>query len=195
MSTMLDELVPRGVMRFANAAARSAAITAPEAGMTSWLVAEGRLEIYSGTAWRAYSPAGQWATYVPTWSARFGSGPQPTLGNGTLTSRWIKQDRRVTWYGHLVYGTLSSPGEGLWYMSLPTPAASVGMAVHGVANYAMLGENQFLGVSVLGPGDDAIGFVVSQTTTHYSNNVSDWSPIAAAPNAELFWSIEYESAS
>lgn len=47
--------VPRGVMRFASASARGATLAganAPVEGMASWLVAEKRLDIFDGTAWR-----------------------------------------------------------------------------------------------------------------------------------------------
>lgn len=47
--------VPRGVMRFASASTRGATLVgafAPVEGMMSWLVAEKRLDLYDGTAWR-----------------------------------------------------------------------------------------------------------------------------------------------
>ncbi|MFJ9694938.1 hypothetical protein [Kitasatospora sp. NPDC101183] len=195
MSTMVDQIVPRGVMRFANVAARSAAVPSPVAGMTSWLISELRLDIHDGTAWRTYSPAGTWTTYVPTWTSRGGNGVQPTLGNGILTSRWIKQDRRVTWRGKLKYGSLSTSGDGYWYMSLPVPAASTGMVIIGIASYVMLGSNNFLGSTLLGVNDTAVGFVTSQLGSDYTANVSGTLPVNASSSVELSWSIEYESAS
>lgn len=50
----LTGLTPRTVMQFASASARSAALTGPTApvgGMTTWLIAEKRLDVYDGSAW------------------------------------------------------------------------------------------------------------------------------------------------
>ena len=56
-------VIPRGVMRFASASTRGATLAgtyAPVEGMVTWLVAEKRLDVYDGTAWRQipYFPAG-----------------------------------------------------------------------------------------------------------------------------------------
>ncbi|MFE2600100.1 hypothetical protein ACFXCZ_27035 [Streptomyces sp. NPDC059396] len=51
----LGSLVPRVILQFASAADRSATLTgdtAPAAGMASWLIAEKRLDVHDGTAWR-----------------------------------------------------------------------------------------------------------------------------------------------
>lgn len=55
----LSGLTARVVMRFASASARSAALTgttAPAAGMTTWLIAEKRLDVYDGSAWVSQVP-------------------------------------------------------------------------------------------------------------------------------------------
>jgi hypothetical protein len=44
------------VATFANAAARNAAITAPLAGMVTWLTDTKMLSVYDGTAWRDVAP-------------------------------------------------------------------------------------------------------------------------------------------
>jgi len=49
-----DGVIPRGVMRFASASARGAALagaTAPVEGMASYLLDVNRLEVYDGSAW------------------------------------------------------------------------------------------------------------------------------------------------
>ncbi|MEU9333117.1 hypothetical protein AB0D49_08125 [Streptomyces sp. NPDC048290] len=53
---IVNGIAARSVMRFASASARSAALTAPAEGMTTWLVAEGRLEIYHIGSWLAWPP-------------------------------------------------------------------------------------------------------------------------------------------
>jgi hypothetical protein len=49
-------LIPRSNLRFASAAARNAAIDAPDEGMQAWLIAEGRLEIYRNGSWLPWPP-------------------------------------------------------------------------------------------------------------------------------------------
>lgn len=49
-------LIPRSNMRFASAAARNAAIDTPDEGMQTWLIAEGRLEIYRNGSWLPWPP-------------------------------------------------------------------------------------------------------------------------------------------
>ncbi|GHD70109.1 hypothetical protein GCM10010317_076700 [Streptomyces mirabilis] len=53
-------IAPRGVMRFASAAARGAALsgaTAPVDGMTTWLQDVNRLEVYDGANWVTPEPS------------------------------------------------------------------------------------------------------------------------------------------
>ncbi|MFJ9961084.1 hypothetical protein [Streptomyces avermitilis] len=44
-------LTPKSVMTFASANVRGATLTAPKAGMMTWLTDVGRLEVYDGTGW------------------------------------------------------------------------------------------------------------------------------------------------
>ncbi|MEO3976294.1 hypothetical protein [Streptomyces sp. CAU 1734] len=44
-------IAPRSVMRFASALARTATLTAPAAGMVTWLTDVARLDVYDGTTW------------------------------------------------------------------------------------------------------------------------------------------------
>jgi hypothetical protein len=52
----LGAMVPQLVMRFASATARAATITAPVAGMLTWLADVARYEYYSGSAWKPLMP-------------------------------------------------------------------------------------------------------------------------------------------
>ncbi|WP_030962677.1 hypothetical protein [Streptomyces sp. NRRL S-378] len=58
MSNLVDGVVPRLNLRFADANARAATITSPVAGMECFLIAEKRKEIYDGTAWVTITPGG-----------------------------------------------------------------------------------------------------------------------------------------
>ncbi|WP_406157790.1 hypothetical protein [Streptomyces canus] len=52
----INALTGRSVMRFASASARTTALTTPVEGMTVWLTAERRLEIYTNGAWTVWPP-------------------------------------------------------------------------------------------------------------------------------------------
>lgn len=60
-STLTNGLVPLTNMVFANANARAATIPNPVAGMETWLISEGRKDVYWGNAWvpvaRAFADA------------------------------------------------------------------------------------------------------------------------------------------
>ncbi|MER6485739.1 hypothetical protein ABT264_19550 [Streptomyces virginiae] len=58
MSTLVDGVVPKLNMRFADANERAATIPAPVAGMECFLIAEKRKEIFDGTAWVTLTPGG-----------------------------------------------------------------------------------------------------------------------------------------
>lgn len=56
-------LTPKSVMTFDSASQRGATITAPTAGMTSWLKDAKQLAVYDGTAWKTLaSGTGVWTT-------------------------------------------------------------------------------------------------------------------------------------
>lgn len=59
IKALADGTIPRGILRFASTSARNAALAgagAPVEGMASWLVGEGRLEIYHNGSWLAWPP-------------------------------------------------------------------------------------------------------------------------------------------
>jgi hypothetical protein len=88
---IVDGIVPRTVMRFANANARAAALsgaTAPVPGMITYLVAEDRWDRRDGdNVWRPLSP-GPWKpfTFSSGYSAESG-GPAYRIVNNTVELR------------------------------------------------------------------------------------------------------------
>lgn len=70
---------------------------------------------------------GAWTSYTPSWLAE--GGAAPTLGNGTLTGRYLKVGRTVDFVLQLTWGSTTAPGGGAgsenWVFTLPAiPAAS-----------------------------------------------------------------------
>ncbi|MGW1174547.1 hypothetical protein ACWD4P_12605 [Kitasatospora sp. NPDC002543] len=136
--------------------------------------------------------AGAWTTFVPAWTA---STTNPTLGNGTLTSRWCRVGRMITWVGSLQLGSTSNGGTGLWSMSLPVQAAGSGILQTGTCDYVNAGDNEYVGLTQITSGATTCGFLVKTgTNSQSSSGVSNSSPVGASQNTRVHWSITYEAA-
>lgn len=120
--SLVNAIVPLTNMTFKNAADRAAAITAPVAGMESYLIAEGRKEYYSGTAWTTLTP-GQWQPipFSSTWVGRAGA-PSYRILNGNVQFRGAGQLLTgLPLNGHAQYTIVSAlpaeirPTETRWF--------------------------------------------------------------------------------
>ncbi|MFF8959098.1 hypothetical protein [Streptomyces sp. NPDC014894] len=110
----------RTVLRFADAAARDAKLTAPAAGMIAWIGTPGRLMYYTGSAWAPVAP-------VPVFRANLDDGNTTSVNytetlasssGGTLTATFT-----VPASGQVVIGVGS-------YTRCSTTAASAFMGVN-----------------------------------------------------------------
>jgi hypothetical protein len=81
-SEINDNLMNQSVMVFSNAAARTAAITSPVEGMTTYLEDTNFIDTYNGTAWVQTISNNGFASYTPTLSATAG-----TFTSATVTGR------------------------------------------------------------------------------------------------------------
>jgi hypothetical protein len=57
-----------------------------------------------------------WTTYTPTWTA---STTNPTLGNGTLSGRYLQIGKRIEFSIQITWGSTTTAGTGTWAFSLP----------------------------------------------------------------------------
>ncbi|MEW2567625.1 hypothetical protein [Streptomyces sp. NPDC047070] len=73
---------------------------------------------------------GAWTDYTPSWIAE--TGGTPTIGNGTLTGRFLKIGRTVDFLIRLAYGSTSTPGNANanWAFGLP-PSSTPSSAFNG----------------------------------------------------------------
>jgi hypothetical protein len=78
-SEINDNLMNQSVMVFSNSAARSAAITSPVEGMTTYLEDTNFIDTYSGTSWVPTVSNSQWDSYTPILSASTGSFTSATI--------------------------------------------------------------------------------------------------------------------
>lgn len=75
------------------------------------------MEMWDGVAWKETLRTGTWATFIPTWTA---ATVNPTLGNGVLQGRWIRQGSMVTVQVYLRAGSTTTFGTGFWRFALPS---------------------------------------------------------------------------
>ena len=91
----------------------------------------------TGLKWAAPAPSYAWQTWTPSYL-------NLTVGNGTVTSKYVKIDKTVTAYWKIVFGSTTSIS-GNVYLSLPLDAVtdntytSMGVAQAGNNDYMFSG--------------------------------------------------------
>lgn len=120
-SNTQNYLMDQAVMSFASAAARDAAVTAPEEGMHAYLQDTDVLTTYNGTTWVIAAQEGAWTSYTATWSAASGS---TTLGNGVLTAHYARFGRMIEFNILFQWGSTSSQtvSGANWQFAIPIAA-------------------------------------------------------------------------
>lgn len=68
-------------------------------------------------AWQTVVPLGAWTTWTPTWS-------NLTVGNGTLTAKYVRIGRTIHWYMKFTLGSTSAVGTDPTF-SLPVQASGL----------------------------------------------------------------------
>lgn len=86
--------------------------------------------------------AGAWQSYTPTWTA---TTTNPTLGNATLTGRYVQIGKVVTININLTFGTTTALGTGNHYFSIPVTAATG--AWEGTARFRNAGSANYFRIS------------------------------------------------
>ena len=130
-------------------------------------------------------------TYTPTWTS---TGTQPSLGNGTLTGRYIKINKLVWVQILFIFGSTSSAGTGIYKWSLPSgiPARS------GLYGYMSQGMARFYDSSAGTVPLGSASFFGGSTTaiSAYANNgtVTNANPFNWATADEIVMTFTYEAA-
>jgi hypothetical protein len=115
-SNVMNYLMKQAVMSFATAAARTAAISAPEEGMFSYQQDTDTYYMYTGAAWLVVASGLGWQGWTPTWS---GSTSNPTLNNGTLAASYLQVGKTVRFRINLTWGSTTAAGSGAYGFTLP----------------------------------------------------------------------------
>jgi hypothetical protein len=71
-----------------------------------------------------------WTTYTTFWT---GSTTNPTLGNGTLSARYMQAGKLVHFSIEVLFGSATTAGDGAYQLQLPVAAAATNYPVGHVA--------------------------------------------------------------
>jgi hypothetical protein len=156
-------LMNQSIATFSSASARNAAITSPVEGQMAYISGNDILSYYTGSAWANFLFA-EWVAYTPTF-ANF------SLGNGTVTAKYIQQGKMVTVSLQVTLGSTSSvSASGGIQFSLPVAYASTAR-FHGQCR--MVIGSTFVGTLIAG----------SLNAIMYANNVSaTWESVNLTSN-------------
>ncbi|PVD01353.1 hypothetical protein [Streptomyces sp. CS014] len=120
-----------------------------------------------------------WTAFTPTWTS---TGTAPTLGNGTLTGRYMKIGRTVHVYGALTFGSTTNTGTGSLTMGLPVQAASASPGVLSITCSRTGSQNFLLGASPISNNATSLGtmWLANPSTIGDWNSWTDGAPTLAA---------------
>ena len=179
----------QGVWVFADAAARSAAVTSPQEGNMSFLKDTNSTEYYSGSAWVAVGASSAYASWTPTLT-------NLTLGNGTMTGRYVQIGKFVNASLKLVFGSTTSV-TGTMTFSLPTGAASGNTATNTFLGNVRILDNgiaNYVGMVQLSSTSAVILCVINVNGTYGTpENVNATVPFTWGNLDEIEFSMSYEA--
>jgi hypothetical protein len=84
-------------------------------------------------------------SYTPTWT---GSVSNPAIGNGTITGKWTRRGNLARVDIHVVMGSTTTYGSGIWEFTLPSTAIDTNGQV-GSCLMKDTGTSYFIGVPLL----------------------------------------------
>jgi hypothetical protein len=182
-------------MVFATAAARDAAITAPQEGMIAVLKDSDGVFMYNGTAWIQDSGIAPYTAFTPTLGGW-------TLGNGTFVTEYKVLGKMVHYYGRFTFGSTSAVGaSGNFTITLPeTSAFGVESIQTGVGQFRdlstainVIGQTGMQSTSVMAvqwANVDVVTSSVNRLPWHTGLSV----PFTFATGDFVSWDIVYERA-
>ncbi|WP_420034710.1 hypothetical protein ACN2WE_21520 [Streptomyces sp. cg28] len=140
---------------------------------------------------------GAWSAYTPGWYAETGSAP--TLGNGTLTGRYLKTGRTVDWVAQLTWGSTTAAGSGAgsenWMFGLPAaPAAGFTQRIINVDVFKSSNSLHYGGTAIYSTTN---GGVFRTIVSNRADSNAVWDsvfPITFAAGDILYASGRYEAA-
>ena len=129
-----------------------------------------------------------WQSYTVSWTA---ATTNPSIGNGTLSGRYVQIGKSVIYSIALVMGSTTTYGSGIWRFSLPKLVANSSVRYIGQwrAYDASTGAS-YSGVTSLSSGNSGI---IIFSRDQGSSTLSNVVPFTWASSDELFVTIVYET--
>lgn len=203
-SSLANAAAPKLVMVFANANARAATLTGPQAptdGMTTWLQTERIFQVYCAGAWQTYSAdTGTWTSWTPVWTSVNGTST-PALGNAAVNCAYKVRDKLCSVQCQIAFGTTSRFGStDNWQFSLP-PGLTARVPVAGAATLpavmAVDAVNRCMGHATIGTAGANFYIVVDTPLVNGTQPTSTGEVDAATPwtwaaGSVLQWSGSFE---
>jgi hypothetical protein len=145
--------------------------------------------VRKGYADTAYLLNSGWQSYTVSWTA---ATTNPSIGNGTLSGRYVQIGKTVIGTIKLVIGSTTTYGSGKWRFSLPVTAKSSGLNYLGKWVIEDAGTTYYEGNLILdSAGSNVEFFIRNQNSSAEFNSTT---PISWAENDQLMISIVYETA-
>jgi hypothetical protein len=141
---------------------------------------------------------GAWTTYTPGIFAE--TGTAPTIGNGTLTGRYLKTGRTVDWVAQLTWGSTSAAGSGggseNWMIGLPAaPAAGFTQRIILVDVFDASTSLHYSGTAIYSTSNGGVFRTIVSNRADASGIWDSTLPIVYAAGDILYASGRYEAAS
>ena len=139
-------------------------------------------------------PAYVWQSYTPTWTA---ATTNPSIGNGTLTGRYIVIGKLCTYVLGLVTSTTTTYGSGDWAFSLPINAVNTaGINFYGVAHIRKAGTANYERIAQIAPylSTSVINLFIDPTQGSNSTKISATDPFTWGNGDSIGFEITYEVA-
>ena len=134
-------------------------------------------------------PVGAWQSYTVSWTA---ATTNPSIGNGTLTGRYVQIGKTVICAVSLTMGSTTTYGSGSWNLSLPKTSANSGVYYGGQWMAVDLGTTNHAGQVFLLPNASVINYFLRENVVlDYLNNIT---PHTWASGDVLRFSVTYETA-
>jgi hypothetical protein len=141
---------------------------------------------------------GAWSTYTPGWFAE--TGTNPTIGNGTLSGRYLKTGRTVDWVVQLSWGSTSAGGSGggseNWMFGLPAaPAAGVSQRIVNVDAFDASSSLHYSANAIYATTNGGVFRTIVSNRADASGIWDSTLPFVYAAGDILYASGRYEAAS
>ena len=140
-----------------------------------------------GVKWAA-GGAPSWADFSPTWA---GSGGNPSLGNATVSTRYVQFGKTVHATYYYLMGSTTTFGSGNYSWTLPVTAARSASFSIGIVRVNDAGSATYLGIASL---VDTGKFECHETSTVTPNKFTPTVPHTWNNLDKLHISITYEAA-